>query len=197
MRPDVFLLDYELPNIFCKKPVEILKEDKNLSSIKIICFSKKSDNCDVTKCQVDDFFVESNFTGEKIKNRISKLFEIGEPVIPESPPHEHYRKWPRIKIQVPANVELFVSDIDELKDEVDTIVDNISLGGAYLTNINLRNQALFESTRMLLKLDHPPFDHLNEECKFVRLHANGSINAGIKFINLNENSRHQILKLMV
>jgi CheY-like chemotaxis protein len=197
IHPDVFLLDNELPNIDCYKAVETIKSNEDIADINIICISKSTEYCKVESCAIDDFLFQDNLDSKSIKNKITKLLGIPGTVVSENTTFEHQRMWPRIPLSIPANVEVFVLDSPDLKEKGDTIVENISLGGAYLSNINMnKNKMPFGMSKMFLNIDTPPFEDLNEECQFVRLQEDNSVNAGVKFTNLNDKNKYQILKLM-
>jgi CheY-like chemotaxis protein len=196
LHPDVFLLDNDLPNIDCIKAIETIKSNRNIADINIICISESADLCKNKSCAVDDFVTRKNLEDKSTKNKITKLLGIPSAVIPENTTFDHQRMWPRIPLGLPANIEVFLADSPDYKEEGETVINNISLGGAYLSNINMnKNKIPFGSLRMLLNINNPPFDELNEECKVVRLQANGSLNAGVQFVNLKQKTKSEILKM--
>ena len=196
LHPDVFLLDNDLPNLDCKKAIETIKSNHDIADVNIICISDSTDYCKIKSCAIDDIVPRKDFESIIIKNRITKLLGVPMVVIPENTTFDHKRMWPRIHLGLPANFELFLADSPDHKEEGNTVVNDISLGGAYLSNINLNeNKIPFGSLRMLLHINNPPFDDLNEECKVVRLHSNGSLNAGVEFIDIKQKTKNEILKI--
>jgi CheY-like chemotaxis protein len=192
----VFLLDDELPDFDCKKAVETIKANENLTGIKIVCVVKSNDCYKEKTCTINDLFVKDDINSKIIKDKVTNILGISKTFQQEQTAFDHQRMWPRIPLGLPANVEVFLSDTPDNKEEGNTIIDNISLGGAYLSKINLsKNQIPFGSIRLMLNINNPPFEDLNEECKVVRLHSNGSLNAGVQFVDLNQRTKSQILKL--
>ena len=196
LHPDVFLLDNNLPNIDCVKAIETIKSNQDIADINVICIAESADYCKSKSCDVDDYIARENLEGKNIKNKITKLLGIPAAVIQENTAFDHQRMWPRIPLGLPANIEVFLADSPDYKEEGETIINNISLGGAYLSNINMnKNKIPFGSLRMLLNITNPPFDDLQEECKVVRLQANGSLNAGVQFVDLKQKTKNEILKM--
>jgi hypothetical protein len=192
----VFLIDDELPDFDCGKAVEIIKTNENLSEIKILCIVKSKDCYKSKACGVNDLVIKDDIDSKIIKDKVNNILGITKTFNQEQTTYDHQRKWPRVALKLPANVELFLTDSPNYREEGNTIIDNISLGGAYLSNINLeKNQIPFGPIRMILNISKPPFENLKEECKVVRLQANESLNAGVQFVDLNQRTKNQILNL--
>ena len=196
LHPDVLLLDNNLPDLDCSRAIQTIKSNQDISDINVICISESTDLCKSKSCDVDDYIARQNLEGKIIKNKISKLLGISSSVSTENTTFDHQRKWPRIPLGLPANIEVFLTDEPDYKEEGETIINNISLGGAYLSNINMnKNKIPFGSLRMLLNINNPPFDDLSEECKVIRLQANDSINAGVQFVDIKQKTKNEILKM--
>jgi hypothetical protein len=192
----VFLLDEELPDFDCRKAVEIIKTNENLAGVKVLCIVKSKDCYKEKTCDVNDLFMKDNINSKIIKDKVKNILGISKTSYQEQTTYDHQRLWPRIPLKLPANVELFLTDSPDYREEGNTIVDNISLGGAYLSKINLeKNKIPFGAIRLVLNINNPPFESLEEECKVVRLKANGSLNAGVQFVDLKQRTKSQILKL--
>ena len=85
----------------------------------------------------------------------------------------------------------------EYREQGSTHIDNISLGGAYLSNIQLEKGSIpFGNFRIMLQINQAPLTDFQAECKVIRLRANGTVSAGVEFTTLSEQNRAKITSLV-
>ncbi len=73
------------------------------------------------------------------------------------------------------------------------VMENISLGGAYLSEIQLENGVLpCEPFRLLLSSDQEPLKDWRAHSKVVRLQSNGGLSAGVQFTRVPKASLKMI-----
>ena len=196
--PDLLLIDEELPDISGAKVVKSLKRIEELKNIKILYFSKpyETDNClklGVDKCITKDTLDKSDLT-----RGINSLLNIPESSLTTYPlPDHEKRRWPRITINIPANVKIYQMNKPSLYKPGNSIVENISLGGAYLSQIQLAKGIIPSDTfRLLLEVNQPPMENWKAESKVLRLQFDGNMRAGVQFVNISKENENKILEML-
>ncbi len=194
--PDLFIIDNELSDISCPEAIKSLKRQDENSGMKILCCLKTYDEDAASKIDADDFITKDTIGSDILAEKALNLLKIATESLSQSEHFDHKRRWPRILINLPADLELYSFSNPEMHEEGNAKVDNISMGGAYLSQINLKKGSIpSESFSFMLGIDQPRLKNWEAECKMVRLKINGALTAGIKFVNLSNENKNKIATL--
>jgi len=195
--PDLLLIDEELPDISCAEVVKSLKRIEELKNIKILCFLKSDKADSLLKLGVNECIMKDTLDKVNLTRRVNSLMNIPESRLTTYPlPDKEKRRWPRITINIPANVKIYNVNKPNLHEPGNGIMENISIGGAYLSQIQLAKGIIPGGTfRLLLEVNQPPMENWNAESKVLRLQFNGDTTAGIKFVNISKENENKILKM--
>lgn len=196
--PDLLLIDEELPDISGVKAVKSLKRMDELKNIKIICFSKSDKTDNFLKLGVDECIMKDALDKVDLTRRVNSLLNISESPLTTYPlPDHEKRKWPRITINIPAVVKIYHMNEPSLHKPSNGIMENISLGGAYISQIQLAKGIIPSDTfRFLLEVNQPPMENWKAESKVLRLQFDGSIRAGVQFLNISKENENKILEML-
>ena len=96
-------------------------------------------------------------------------------------------------VNIPAEIETYLVNKRETRQLGTAVVKNLSNGGAYLDRIKLEKGMIpAEPFRMILRLESQPLTDWTADCKVLRLQSNGSLAAGLQFMNLSESDQSKV-----
>lgn len=190
-KPDLVILDENLTDISCEKIINSLKKVSGLRSIKIICAINDTINNQSPDWGADDYFIKFNMDKVYLSKKINSMLytsvsddTTGSKVI-------HSRKWPRINLDVTANIEFFEPENPEQTFPGEARVSNISHDGALLTDIRLDNGLNpSKSTHIKLRISDGPLRDLQAESIIVRLKDDEK--TGVKFTAISKEDKSKI-----
>jgi len=195
--PDLFIIDNELSDISCAEAIKSLKRQDENTEMKILCCLKTHDVDVESKIEADDYFAKDTVVSETLAKKALNLLNIATESLVQGERFDHKRRWPRIPVDLTADLELYRVNNPDLHEEGNAQVDNISMGGAYLSNIYLKTGNIpSDSFGFILGIDQPRLKDWEAECKIVRLKVNGSLTAGIQFVNLSQENKNKISSLI-
>lgn len=186
------VIDHDLPDLPGAAVIETLKKMDVLDGVKIIHCADR-DGCHGIRSSRTVTAVEKNSTFEESLTASIVEFLDLEPVPARTQVYQHERRHPRRTVNLPARIWLYDAHDPENAEEGAAIIHNISGGGAYLTDINFANGfPLFENFRLKIAVDREPLENWEARLKVLRLQADGSISAGVQFIDISEEDRRKI-----
>ena len=195
--PDLFVIDNELSDISCGEAIKSLKRQDENAEMKILCCLKTHDEDVELKIGADDYVEKDTIISEIFAEKALNLLNIASESPAQNERFDHKRHWPRIPVNLTANLELYRVNNPEIHEEGNAKVDNISMGGAYLSNINLKKGNIpSDLFSFMLGIDQPRLKDWESECKIVRLKVNGALTAGIQFVNLSQENKNKIASLI-
>lgn len=196
--PDLFIIDDEHSDISCVDAIRSLRRQEENADMKILCCLNKSDQEKIAEIDADDYLTKDSIEEMILTDKVRNLLDLAPEMNHQGEAHDHRRRWPRIPVCLPANLEVYRVNDPNNREEGEAKVENISLGGAYLSQIDLEKGNIPSDTfRFLLEINQPPLNDWESECKVVRLRANGALTAGIQFINLSPQNKNKISSLVV
>ena len=191
--PDLFVIDDELSDISTIEVIKSLKHQDDRHNMKIICCLNTFHQDKMNEFGADVYFAKDTLDENELLREISFLLGIPRRDQTSYSTFDHRRLWPRIYLKLPANFELFLVNMPNIREMGNATVENISLGGAFMSRINLEKGNIpCAQFRLDLAIDHPPLENWQAECKAVRLQTNGSITAGIQFVNISQENKNKI-----
>jgi len=192
--PELLIIDDDFS---CTEIVKSLKRQEELKNIKILCCLKTYNSNRMTEINADDYLFKDILDKTSLVNKIRTLLNIPHESQTIETRFDHNRRWPRITVNIPANLEIHFVNEHQPPEFGNTRIDNISLGGAYLNNINLdRGKIPLKDFKLFIETDQAPLENWKAECKIVRVQIDGYFDAGVEFVDLSANDRNQIIKLV-
>lgn len=194
---NLFIIDEKTENFSSIAALEALKLANNRSLKILYLMDSKSDkNANITK--EFNVLLKDNLEHEVFIKQVELALGIAVPDKPSDLRFDHARVWPRATFSAHTDLEVHRLSSPGSSDSGNAVVENISFGGAYLSNINLEKGFLpGEAFRFLLKIDHPPLKKWEAVCKVARLQVNDSLTAGVKFENISQENKDKITSIFV
>ena len=197
LQPDLFIIDNDLTDINCADALDSLARQDIKNSMKVVCFLRTNDPEKMKTIKADTFLTKDSMDKASLQHTILSMLDIETADIEKSQAFIHNRTWQRAPIHLPAGVEVFLPKAPEIHEQGSTQIENISLGGAYLSNIQLEKGSIpFGNFRIKLQVNQEPLTDFHAECKVIRLRANGTVNAGVEFTDITERDRAKISSLI-
>lgn len=195
--PDLLIMDERLPDIDCRQAVNALNREITGRKMKIMLISEKPIDLGFEEIHADAFILAGAIEPRVLRNKIYSLLDIQKEQPPENKGFTHKREWPRIQVKIPADIEFYAALGQADRKQGQTVVENISMGGALLSDITVENNSIpLGNITFTLKIDKPPLSDFETECKITRLRYNGSADAGVEFINLAQEQKNRISQLL-
>lgn len=193
-KPDMIIIDEELPDIPCEKIIRSIKSKEELKEIQILCSLKEEPESTFPGRGADDYFVKYNLEKVYLKRKINSLLYPYQVSSKSNEKEITERRWPRTKLNVAANIEMVsMSDTGTFSHGEATLV-NISRSGAYLTDIKLdKGNIPHESFKIRLKINQPLLNDIEADALIIRSKSEGS--AAVKFVNISKDDQIKIAKL--
>jgi len=190
---DLLIIDDEITDISCAEAVKSLKRFDEQKSMKILCIMKTYNPDKFMEIGADEFLAKDTLEKANLAKTVSLLLRIDKETQPVRKKFDHDRRSPRISVNIPTKLEVFRVNAPHLSEQGNARVKDISLGGAYLSQISLdRGSIPSEAFRFLLRIDKPPLNDWQAECKVARLQADGDITAGVQFVNISQQNKDKI-----
>ena len=191
---DLLILDDTTTDITCPSIIRSLRELDTRHKLTVLCCLRDSDPKQGALWGADALLQMDSMPPDTFKTTLYELLRLApRELIARTAPVEHKRQWPRHALNVPGTIDVFRVRMPEEKVSGSVIVDNISLGGAGLSNMKLDSNSLpAESFRMLLRIDAPLLPDWQAQCQVVRLIVNGQITAGVQFTNMTQDCRSRL-----
>ncbi len=192
---DLIVLHDAPSDIACPDLIGALRTLNNRQVPAILCCLCKSDVRQAETWGADAVVsVEAPHDGT-LRQKIYELLHLAAEDWPAAvAPVEHRRRWTRHSMNVPGTIRLYRLAAPQDYTSGSVMVDNISLGGAGLSDVRVDSNSLpVESFRLLLQIDDPRLSPWQAHCQVVRLKANGKVTAGVQFVDLSQESRDSLL----
>jgi hypothetical protein len=185
--PDLLVLDDGFPDIPCPQIIQSLRRTEEQKNLKILCCPDRQNSNLCTTWGADGVLSKEEMNQGTAKDKVLSLLDLLDetPVVVQT--FEHRRRWHRTSVDLPARVWIYRLSKAHVREEGSARVDNVSLGGAHLANIQLEKKSIpSEPFRMVLEVDQEPLKDWRVHCKVVRLESNGGLGAGLQFVRLSK-----------
>lgn len=197
--PDLLIIDDQLPDLRASHVVKSLRKYVDMEQIKILYCGKgtNGNNGPATMWGADaSIDMDNEDERNTFKETIYRLLAIPIEVSRRKGIHEHKRRWPRFPVNLDAKLAVFPKARPNEQVAGSAKLNNISRGGAYLTNILLDNASLpGEPFSLALSVDNDPLRNWNAKCRVMRLQSNGSLSAGVQFESMSSDNRQKLTEL--
>ncbi len=194
--PDLLIADGGLSDIPCHAVIQSLRRRKELESLKILCLTKADNFQECLAWGADDVLAKDFLDGEVLAKMVYGLLGIPEAKAQGILEFEHHRQWPRINLNLPADITVYRLRAPRLGKRGKANLENISCGGAYLSQICMeKNELPAEPFKIILEVDQPLLQGFRAHCRVVRLRSNWLLASGVEFVKLSKLNRRKIEKI--
>jgi len=191
--PDLLILDEELSDIPGAEVIRSLRRMGDLQDLKIVCCAKGRNARRSLEWGADEALDKDGLNQEDLAKTLYTFLNLPEELPEEDQAFNHQRRWPRLPIHLPLKIGMYSVRTPYRRDSGIAVMENISMGGAYLSGIELEGGMLpCEPFRISLSADQEPLKNWRAHCKVVRLQSNGSLVAGVQFTRVPKASLKMI-----
>lgn len=195
--PDLLVFDSGLTDISPAGFFSSLRRDPVLGSIPILCRVKEYPQTGDLDWGADDYICEDMDVDKIYLSRKMHTLLYSNSLHDVSGQKDiHERQWPRTKVNITARISISQPENPEHTECGQAAVENISLGGAYLSEIKLENGVLPQgSFTITLHIDQPALRNWNADSSIVHMDSEGA--AGVRFVNISKVDRLKIAELFL
>jgi hypothetical protein len=192
---DLLILDDTATDISCPDIIRTLRELEDRHKLAVLCRLRDHSHQEAAGWGADAVLPSGELQSHTLETRIYELLKL----TPRAR-HDyagavvHRRQWIRHDLRVPGSIGVYRVQTPEERAWGSVVVENISLGGAGLSKVQVDSNSLpAEPFRMLLRIDTPPLPDWQAHCQVVRLRVNGQVTAGVQFVEMTQDCRNKIL----
>ena len=183
--PHVLVLDEELREISPRDIIRSIKSHDDFKDLQIYLSLKDGARSEMPDWGVDDYIIGGNTDRIYISRKVMSLLGAEFDKEPVDKPRTYERRWPRTRIDVPADLEFINNESDKLHARGSAIIQDISRSGAQLADIDPPHRfVLGRNYRIRMKIADPPLSDLMADTTLVRLGPDRT--AGLKFVNISK-----------
>jgi CheY-like chemotaxis protein len=200
LAPDLLILDEEISDMPCSELAKALRRMPELSNLKILCYSRERSqrDCDQQRCDVDGHLSNNVDNESYLKQQIDVILGSSEEVsLPPATFEPDRRLWPRHKVGLPLEIEVYCTDAPRLRNHGTATLEDISHGGVRIADIQFRGGSIpWTPFRFVLKAHQTPLENWRADCRVIRLKSNGSLIAGLQFHKITKSNLRKIELLL-
>jgi CheY-like chemotaxis protein len=192
--PGLLILDEELADIPCMEIIRSLRRmTTDQQELKILCSAKSRNSRRCLEWGADEVLPKESSDLEEWGKMIYTFLNIPRELPEEETNYKHQRRWPRMNLHLPLKIGIYSVRTPYRRDTGQATMENISLGGAFLSDIALEGGKIpCEPFRVLLESDQEPLKDWKAHGKVIRLQSNGTVTAGIQFTRVPKASMKMI-----
>jgi CheY-like chemotaxis protein len=198
LRPDLLIVDEELSDIPTSEVIRSLRRIGDSQDLKILCSAKTRNSRRCLDWGADDALAKEGMSQEELAKALYSSLGLARELPEEDLNYKHQRRWPRLALHLPLKIGVYSVRTPYRRDSGLAMMENISMGGAYLSDMKLDGGVIpCEPFRILLESDQEPLKEWKAHGKIVRLQSNGSLTAGVQFTRVPKTSVKMIEALSV
>jgi hypothetical protein len=192
--PDLLVVGQDFNDLAAEQVIRSLRRQKQWQTLKILCCVRNEQPQACIEWGATAALSQDEWSDDdNLRQSIRELVGLSGPEQPDTESFEHFRKHPRIPVNMPARAGIYRLNAPRHHIWGNAVVRNISEGGAYLSPLTLEDERLpAEPFRVLLEIDEAPLRNWKAYCQLIRLQANGSLRAGLQFVKLSPDDREKI-----
>ena len=185
--PALLVIDEELPDIPTEKVIKSLRRMKEQKDLKIFCCFQTLKTNRSPDWGADEALAKEALNQDDLANKLYSFLDLPQKGPKINQLFEHKRRYPRIAVNLPAKMRVYSLSAPHLRDFGRATVENISCGGAYLSQLHFEKGYIpAEPFRFLLEVNQAPLKNWRAHCKVLRLQSNGSLAVGVQFVRLSK-----------
>jgi CheY-like chemotaxis protein len=191
--PDLLIISDILPDISCADVINGLRRNDEQKVITVLCCARKTRQEDCMAWGADACLPVETLDPKLLSDEIYQLLELSKSQPVDETVVQHKRRWPRFTVKVPGKLGIYRLSAPRQHTWGKAVVQNISQGGAFLSDIHLDDGAIpADPFRIVLDINQPPLGDWRAHCQVVRLQSNGSLTAGVRFARISTSNRDKI-----
>ena len=196
--PDLLIIDEAgIPDVKCSNLIQCIREDERLHLMRILCRLREDPGDSIPDWGADDYLlpgseIDKIYISRKMHTQLYASGSYREEYSLDS----HERFWPRARLNIKTVITVADPDQPESLNRGEAIIENISLGGALLSDIRLEHGSVpCGSVVMTLHIEQPVLEGLNADTRIIHCESDGK--TGVKFLSLSREDRLRITDLFV
>jgi hypothetical protein len=196
-RPDLLVIDGMSLEQPWPEIIHSLREIEELKNLRILCLAEPQEVDHYSMWSADEIWPKNLMEEHELKQRFLSLLNTPKEIVGGEESFEHHRRWSRKTVRLPAKIWVYPLRTPSLRDSGKALVENISVGGAFLSEMQLKRGVIpCEPFRIFLRIDHAPIKSWRAHAKVVRLLSNKeSLAAGIQFVRPSKTTLRMIESL--
>jgi len=195
-QPDLVILDDPLSDIPVAEVARSLRRVGVGKEFKVLLISDRSDFGKEELAAVDECLQRKTLDAACLLAKALAMLGLPQTPPDAEKPFKHERSSARMTLRIPARIELFRPNVPRERIAGRAILQNISMGGAFLTNIELETRRLPVSPfKLLLLVDGPPLENWQAHCHVARFQMKDTLSAAVTFSRISRDNLKKISAL--
>ena len=192
----MLIIDEEIPDVSPAEIIKALRRTRKESDLKIIsCISTDTSDA-YLESGANDCYVKNETDQETLRKKLITLLELPDIAAGISEPYTHKRQWPRINVNLPAEIELYSPEDTEYHQYGTAIIENISRGGAHLSRVQLDKEFIpSKSFRVRVNANEGVLSDWQADAKVVRFECDEYLSISVQFVDLSSQNEEKIIQL--
>ena len=180
------------------KVIKSLRRTQDAPTLKVLYRPSDQEHGTLQDLGADELLVKEERDEESLKAKVGTLLNLVEHgVADDAFPGADRRSSPRLRVNLPAIIEVFCREDAAARDSGRAVLKDISAGGARLEQMQVDGGRIPAGPFfMKLTVDDRQLKDWSAEAKVVRLQPDGSLVAGVRFTHLSDPNREKIESLL-
>ncbi len=198
-RPDLTIVNTKLRDM---SGLDVVRCLRGLSTLKLmrVAISSPADG-EVAQSELQQLGASEYFPkpwrAEVLSGKLRKLLGIRGSAAGAPAAFEHSRRWPRKLANLPVELSVYKGAASAAFDTGSATIRDISRGGAFLSDIQLRRKGLPATPFVFgLRLGEGRGTGLSIHCQPVRMETGGPLGIGVEFLKLGAEQDAQVEQLL-
>lgn len=197
LRPSLLLIEDVLADIPCAEIVKSLRRTGEQERMVIICLTRPENRALCLESGANECIELDSIPEVDLAARLAQHLDLPEKPSPEANAFQHERRSPRILVNLPAAVELYTVRSPSKRSHGQAVVENVGMGGAFLSRIRLENAFIpAEPFEILVRVNQAPLTDWQAYTRVIRLHTNESLGAAVAFVKISKKNLKKIHALL-
>lgn len=191
--PDLVILDTTILSCSAVDMLQCFRRNQCLKDVRVLCYATPDQSEILFQSGADDVITNESFDKVYLSRKMNSLLYRSSLHKKRRLKPEQERRWPRISLNVKTRIEVFDPSGPLRFDNGEARIENISCGGAYLSNIVLKHGSLpEESVLFRLRVNEKPLEDWKADSLVVRHEKDA---AGVKYVSIAKEEKNKIIDL--
>lgn len=203
LHPSLLLIEDVLADIPCAEIIKSLRrtgEHRRTGEqerMVIICLTRPENRARCLESGANECIGMDSIPEADLAAKLAQHLDLPEKPSPEANGFQHERRSARILVNLPAAVELYTVRSPSKRSHGQAVVENVGMGGAFLSGIRLENAFIpAEPFEILVRVNQAPLTDWQAYTRVIRLHTNESLGAAVAFVKISKKNLKKIHALL-